>query len=132
MLLDETCSDLHAEAYMVEINTSGQSVASIDGDAASAADMAGHSDADNRARDTPDPATSGAMRVAHRGVVLTVTAHRNSEGAWLAAISASVDGQPLDLPHVEPATPEWLTESEALRAGIEHGCYLVDRYVPHR
>jgi hypothetical protein len=79
-----------------------------------------------------EPAAGDAMHITHRGVVLTVTARRNSEGAWLAAISAYVDGRPLDLPSVEPATPEWLTESEALRAGIEHGCYLVDRYVPHR
>lgn len=79
-----------------------------------------------------EPVSNDVMHVTHRGVVLTVTAQRNSEGAWLAAISAYVDGKPLDLPHVEPATPEWLTESEALRAGIEHGCYLIDRYVPQR
>lgn len=82
--------------------------------------------------DRRDLASSGAMHVTHRGVVITVIARKNSEGAWLTAISAYIDGKPLDLPHVEPATPEWLTESEALRAGIEHGCYLVDRYPPHR
>ncbi|SDR51852.1 hypothetical protein SAMN05443245_7039 [Paraburkholderia fungorum] len=87
--------------------------------------------ADN-AEDQSERASSGAMHVTHRGVVITVTARKNLEGAWLAAISAYIDGKPLDLPHVEPATPEWLTESEALRAGIEHGCYLVDRYLPHR
>lgn len=76
--------------------------------------------------------SSDAMYVTHRGVVLTVTARRNREGAWLAGIAASIDGKRLDLPYVEPVTAEWLTESEALRAGIEHGCYLVDRFVPQR
>jgi hypothetical protein len=85
---------------------------------------------DDSANDEREPASNDVMHVTHRGVVLTVTAHRNPEGAWLAAISAYVDGRPLDLPHVEPATPEWQTESEALRAGIEHGCYLIDRSVP--
>jgi hypothetical protein len=78
------------------------------------------------------PTSGDAMHITHRGVVLTVTARRNSEGSWLAAISAYIDGKPIDLPSVEPATPEWLTESEALRAGIEHGCYLIEQYVPHR
>jgi hypothetical protein len=76
--------------------------------------------------------SSDAMYVTHRGVVITVTARKNREGAWLADIAASLDGKPLDLPHVEPVTAEWLNESEALRAGIEHGCYLVDRFVPQR
>lgn len=84
------------------------------------------------ASDEHAPASADVMHVTHRGVVLTVSARRNAHGAWLATIAAYVDGKPFDLPHVEPVTPEWLTESEALRAGIEHGCYLVDRYVdPH-
>lgn len=82
--------------------------------------------------DERESATGDAMHITHRGVVLTVTARKNPENAWVAEISAYVDGKPLDLPRVEPATPEWLTESEALRAGIEHGCYLVDRYAPHQ
>lgn len=79
-----------------------------------------------------DIASNDAMFVTHRGVVLTVTARQNAQGAWLAGIAANVDGKALALPDAEPATAEWLTEAEALRAGVEHGCYLVDRYAPHR
>lgn len=108
---------------MIEIDPSAQCTAGSMEDA---------SHGSYQAREASDQTTNDAMRVTHRGVVLTVTAQRSPEGSWLAAISASIDGQPLDLPHVQPATPEWLTESEALRAGIEHGCYLVDRYAPNR
>lgn len=83
------------------------------------------------ANDERESSPGDAMHITHRGVVLTVTARKNPESAWVAQILAYVDGKPFDLPHVEPATPEWLTESEALRAGIEHGCYLVDRYVQY-
>ncbi|MGF6610023.1 hypothetical protein OKW45_004945 [Paraburkholderia sp. WSM4175] len=72
-----------------------------------------------------------AMHDAHRGALITVTAHRNSRGAWIADVSISREGRPLELPanlaNVEPVTPEWLTEAEALRAGIEQGRYLIDR-----
>ncbi|MBB5415913.1 hypothetical protein QF000_006872 [Paraburkholderia atlantica] len=72
-----------------------------------------------------------AMHGAHRGALITVTAHRNSRGAWIADVSISRDGRPMEIPanlaNVEPVTPEWLTEAEALRAGIEQGRYLIDR-----
>ncbi|MGF6807179.1 hypothetical protein OKW30_002305 [Paraburkholderia sp. Clong3] len=72
-----------------------------------------------------------AMYDAHRGALITVTAHRNSRGAWIADVSISREGRPLEIPanlaNVEPVTPEWLTEAEALRAGVEQGRYLIDR-----
>jgi hypothetical protein len=72
-----------------------------------------------------------AMHDAHRGALITVSAHQNARGAWIADVSISRDGQPLEIPanlaNVEPVTPEWLTEAEALRAGIEQGRYLIDR-----
>ncbi|QXE07182.1 hypothetical protein BJG93_35125 [Paraburkholderia sprentiae WSM5005] len=72
-----------------------------------------------------------AMHDVYRGALITVTAHQNARDAWIADVSISRDGRPMDLPaglaNVEPVTPEWLTEAEALRAGIEHGRYLIDR-----
>ncbi|MGF6444061.1 DUF6566 family protein [Paraburkholderia youngii] len=72
-----------------------------------------------------------AMHDAHRGALITVTTHRNSRGAWIADVSISRDGRPMEIPanlaNAEPVTPEWLTEEEALRAGIEQGRYLIDR-----
>ncbi|MFM0195074.1 hypothetical protein PQQ65_18430 [Paraburkholderia strydomiana] len=71
--------------------------------------------------------SDGTLRVTHRGVQIVVSAKQNDRGAWVAQIGASVDGKPFALPDVEPVTPEWTTQAEALRDGVERGCYLVDR-----
>jgi hypothetical protein len=78
-----------------------------------------------------EPASAHGMRITYRGVLLSVTAKRNARGAWIPEIAALFEGRPMDLPNVQPVTPEWLTEDEALRAGIEHGRYLVDRSLPN-
>lgn len=39
-----------------------------------------------------------AMHDAHRGALITVTAHRNSRGAWIADVSISRDGRPMEIP----------------------------------
>jgi hypothetical protein len=77
-----------------------------------------------------DDARDSAMHTTYRGVLISVTATQNERGAWLAQISAAREGQPLALPQAEPPTAEWLTESEALRAGIERGRFLIDRSAP--
>ncbi len=69
----------------------------------------------------------GTMRLTHRGIDVTVSARQNSRGAWVDVIVASQAGKPYALPDVEPINPEWLTRDEALRAGVERGCYLIDR-----
>lgn len=76
-------------------------------------------------------ASAHGMRITYRGVLLSVTAKRNARGAWIPEIAALFEGRPMELSNVQPVTPEWLTEDEALRAGIEHGRYLVDRSVPN-
>ncbi|MBC8745643.1 MULTISPECIES: DUF6566 family protein [Paraburkholderia] len=80
-------------------------------------------------RENPGP--QHAMHDAHRGALITVTAHQNARDAWIADVSISCEGRPMALPaglaNAEPVTPEWLTEAEALRAGIERGRYLIDR-----
>ncbi|WP_025597631.1 DUF6566 family protein [Burkholderia sp. WSM2230] len=75
--------------------------------------------------------SDGTMRVTHRGVDIVVSAKQNDRGAWVAHIEASVDGKPFALPDVEPVTPEWTTHAEALRDGVERGCYLVERKAGH-
>lgn len=74
--------------------------------------------------------TRGPVHTTHRGVLITVSAKQNERGAWLAEIAASRGGERFVLPDAEPATPEWLTEAEALRAGVERARYLVDRSMP--
>ncbi|MFM0436843.1 hypothetical protein PQQ84_10290 [Paraburkholderia strydomiana] len=76
----------------------------------------GHRDAKRR-----HPACDASRRQ------IVVSAKQNDRGAWVAQIGASVDGKPFALPDVEPVTPEWTTQAEALRDGVERGCYLVDR-----
>ncbi|CAB3695858.1 DUF6566 family protein [Paraburkholderia rhynchosiae] len=77
-----------------------------------------------------DTQSDGTLRVMHRGVDIVVSAKQNDRGAWIPEIAASVDGKPFALPAVETVTPEWTTQAEALRDGVERGCYLVERCQP--
>lgn len=108
-----------------ELETSGRSTAEP-----SRADVASDSRIGGGRPEQVDRGRNRSMHTTHRGVLITVIAIQNERGAWLAQISATREGRPLALPHVEPSTPEWLTESEALRAGIEHGRFLVGASVP--
>jgi len=69
----------------------------------------------------------GTMHLTHRGVDVTVSARQNPQGAWVDVIVASQAGKPFALPDAQPITPEWLTREEALRAGVERACFLIDR-----
>ncbi|HEX7933608.1 MAG TPA: DUF6566 family protein [Paraburkholderia sp.] len=81
---------------------------------------------DSRSTDV-ETRSDGTMCVTHRGVDLVVSARQNERGAWVPVIAASVDGKPFALPDVKTVTPEWTTRDEALRDGVERGCYLVER-----
>ena len=81
---------------------------------------------ENRSTDV-DTHSDGTMRVTHRGVDLVVSTRQNERGAWVPEIAASRNGAPFALPAVETVTPEWATQAEALRDGVERGCYLVER-----
>lgn len=59
---------------------------------------------------------SGTMHATYRGARTTVTAKRKERGAWLALVSASLEGKRLALPSPEPVTPAWLTEADGERA----------------
>ncbi|ABX19167.1 MULTISPECIES: DUF6566 family protein [Burkholderia] len=69
------------------------------------------------------------VRDPYRGHEIRVWARRNERGAWRDEVQLYVDGARIELIVPEPAGPEWLTEDEALRAGVERGRYLVDKRV---
>ncbi|MCX4148719.1 MULTISPECIES: DUF6566 family protein [Paraburkholderia] len=58
---------------------------------------------------------------------IAVRPERNKLGAWIASVSVShgtrtvVDIRPMTV------QPEWLTEEEAARDGVEWGCRFIDR-----
>ncbi|KAB0655581.1 hypothetical protein LGM71_26430 [Burkholderia sp. AU33545] len=69
------------------------------------------------------------VRDPYRGHEIRVWARRNARGAWDDEVQVYVDGARIELSVPEPAGPEWKTEDEALRAGVERGRYLVDKRV---
>ncbi|WP_322025495.1 DUF6566 family protein [Burkholderia sp. BCC1977] len=69
------------------------------------------------------------VRDPYRGHEIRVWARRNARGAWGDEVQVYVDGTRIEQDVPEPAGPEWPTEDEALRAGIERGRYLVDKRV---
>ncbi|KVE36384.1 DUF6566 family protein [Burkholderia sp. TSV86] len=66
-------------------------------------------------------------RDSYRGHEIRVWARPNGRGAWADEVQVYVGGARIELVVPEPANPEWLTEDEALRAGVERGRYLVDK-----
>jgi hypothetical protein len=59
------------------------------------------------------------------GHEIRVRAKRNALGAWVPDVRIYRDGTRIELFIPEMVSPEWLTEDEALRAGIEQGRMLV-------
>ncbi|SAK93853.1 hypothetical protein AWB75_06730 [Caballeronia catudaia] len=62
------------------------------------------------------------MRVgmdAFMGFNFVVEVHQNERGAWFAKIEFSRDGRPLVDVFPRTTQPEWLTDEEAIRDGIE-------------
>lgn len=55
------------------------------------------------------------------GHEIRVGATRNARGAWVADVRIYFNDVPVYMPVPELVTPEWLTQEEALRAGIEQG-----------
>jgi hypothetical protein len=58
-----------------------------------------------------------------------VTTRQVETGDWTSDISVTRGGQAVRLPQVEPVGPNWRTEDEALRAGVEQARRLIDRYL---
>lgn len=57
----------------------------------------------------------------YRQYEIRVQSTRNTRGAWVAEIQFFRDNVRVDLPVPETVSPEWLTEEEALRGGLEEG-----------
>nr|WP_323123241.1 DUF6566 family protein [Burkholderia alba] len=57
----------------------------------------------------------------YRQYEIRVQSARNTRGAWVAEIQFFRDNVRVDLPVPETVSPEWLTEEEALRGGLEEG-----------
>lgn len=62
----------------------------------------------------------------YRGHEIHVHAERNARGAWTPDVAIFREGRRIDLPLPDPIEPDWLTEREALRDGIERGYFAID------
>ncbi|MBN3777196.1 hypothetical protein G3O06_06400 [Burkholderia sp. Ac-20345] len=69
------------------------------------------------------------VRDPYRGHEIRVWAWRNDSGAWRDEVQVYVGGERLELGTPAVAGPDWLTESEALLAGVERGRYLIDKRI---
>ncbi|AOJ26605.1 hypothetical protein LGM43_15290 [Burkholderia seminalis] len=69
------------------------------------------------------------VRDPYRGHEILVWARRDESGAWRDEVQVYVDGARIEMVVPAPGGPEWLTELEALRAGVERGRYLIDKRV---
>lgn len=69
------------------------------------------------------------VRDPYRGHEIRVWARRNDHGAWRDEVQVYVGGERVELGTPAAARPDWLTESEALLAGVERGRYLIDKRI---
>jgi hypothetical protein len=63
----------------------------------------------------------------HRGYEIAVQPERNAYGAWLASVSVRHADSTVAEFRPETIQPEWLTQDEAVRDGIEWGMRFIDR-----
>ncbi|MEM5370715.1 DUF6566 family protein [Paraburkholderia azotifigens] len=63
----------------------------------------------------------------HRGYEITVQPGQNAYGAWQASVSVRHGDSPVAELRLETIQPEWLTQAEAVRDGIEWGRRFIDR-----
>jgi hypothetical protein len=63
----------------------------------------------------------------HRGYEIVVQPERNELGAWHAKVSVRHAVDKFAQFRPETVQPEWLTEAEAVRDGIEWATQLIDR-----
>jgi hypothetical protein len=68
-----------------------------------------------------------AQKVDYEGYVLAVHAEQNSLGAWCPRISVLKDGATVAVLDTETTQPEWSTEEEAVRDGVDQGRAFVER-----
>ena len=64
----------------------------------------------------------------HGKYVVSVDAKQNERGAWYPEITLVKDDVIVLVPQPETTQPEWATEAEALRAGIDRGRGFVNSH----
>ncbi|MEX3843789.1 DUF6566 family protein [Paraburkholderia sp. BR10882] len=64
--------------------------------------------------------------VTYNGFVITTRSRNNERGGWVAHVEIRRDGR-LFVCSPDAVQPEWLTETEANRDGLERGCKFIDR-----
>nr|WP_241017866.1 DUF6566 family protein [Burkholderia sp. Ac-20349] len=69
------------------------------------------------------------VRDPYRGHEIRVWARRNDSGAWRDEVQVYVSGERIELAAPAADGPDWMTESEALLAGVERGRYLIDKRI---
>ncbi|MEW9586915.1 DUF6566 family protein [Paraburkholderia sp. DGU8] len=65
----------------------------------------------------------------HRGYEITVQPEQNAYGAWQAKVSVRLADSTVAEFRPDTVQPEWLTQEEAVRDGIEWGRRFVDHKV---
>ncbi|NKJ49262.1 hypothetical protein CIC12_21515 [Burkholderia sp. SG-MS1] len=65
--------------------------------------------------------------VCHRGYEIEVQPDQNGYGAWLAKVGVRRAGDTVKEFRPETVQPEWLTQEEAVRDGIEWGMRYIDQ-----
>lgn len=73
--------------------------------------------------DDPIPSTGTEL---YRGHEIRVRATRNARGGWTPEIAMFRNGPLIEPPLPETVEPEWLTEQEAVRDGIERARFFID------
>ncbi|WP_052409711.1 DUF6566 family protein [Paraburkholderia oxyphila] len=63
----------------------------------------------------------------HRGYEIAVQPEQKAYGAWQAKVSVRHADSPVAEFRLGTTQPEWLTQEEAVRDGIEWGTRFVDR-----
>ncbi|WP_321968584.1 DUF6566 family protein [Paraburkholderia tropica] len=65
--------------------------------------------------------------VTYNGFVITTRSRNNERGGWIPHVEIRRDGRLFATCSPDTVQPEWLTETEANRDGLERGCKFIDR-----
>jgi uncharacterized protein DUF6566 len=71
--------------------------------------------------------TMQAQTVLYGEFAIAVRPERNARGAWIADVSVSRGAETVVDTRPSTVQPEWLTEEEAIRDGVEWGRRFIDR-----
>lgn len=72
------------------------------------------------------PSDGLSERYEHNGYMIVADATQGERGQWLARISVTRDGEPVQLEAPETVAPYWSTRQEAIRDGLERARHLLD------